>query len=65
MTTVDLGGTWTLRRKGDPRFGAVPCAVPGGVLAEIGRASVILLGRDGGTITNINNNFLFRHNKLP
>ena len=41
MTTIDLSGPWTLRRKGDPRFAPVPCAVPGGVLAALLRAGRI------------------------
>ena len=50
MTTIDLTGEWTLRRKGDTRFGAVPCAVPGGVLSALVRAGRIAdpLAEGGG-----------------
>jgi beta-galactosidase/beta-glucuronidase len=41
MKTIDLAGDWTLKRKGDARFGSVPCAVPGGVLAALRRAGRI------------------------
>ena len=41
MKTIDLAGSWTLKRKGDARFGSVPCAVPGGVLAALVRAGRI------------------------